>query len=92
MIFQGHFLLFDLAWSKLSQFTVTIVSINSQDMIAFMITTEFLKSQGMIRILIQSGHDFSGEIYVMDNLWILYDDYVWRLNFNRWLYGFVKLL
>ena len=61
-------------------------------MIAFMITTEFLKSQGMIRILIQSGHDFSGEIYVMDNLWILYDDYVWRLNFNRWLYGFVKLL
>ena len=34
--------MFDWAWSKLSQATVTIGSLNSQDMITFMITTGFL--------------------------------------------------
>ena len=42
----GHFLLCDWAWSKLSQATVTIESLNSQD---------------MIRIRKQSRHDFSGK-------------------------------
>ena len=46
LIFLGHFLLFDWAWSKLSQATVTIGSLNSQD---------------MIRILKQLRHDFSGK-------------------------------
>ena len=44
LIFLGHFLLFDWAWSKLSQATVTIGSLNSQDMISFMITTGSLSS------------------------------------------------
>ena len=55
VIFLGHFLLFDWAWSKLSQ------ALNSQDMISFMITTGSLHSQDMIRILKQSRHDFSGK-------------------------------
>ena len=38
--------MFDWVWSKLSQATVTIGS---------------LKSQDMIKILKQSGHDFSGK-------------------------------
>ena len=41
-----HFLMFDWVWSKLSQATVTIGS---------------LKSQDMIKIPKQSGHDFSGK-------------------------------
>ena len=51
LIFLGHFVLFDWAWSKLSQPTVTIVS--------SMITTGSLNSQDMIRIFKQSRHDFS---------------------------------
>ena len=39
LIFLGHFLLFDWAWPKLRQVTVTIESINSQDKTPFMITT-----------------------------------------------------
>ena len=61
LIFLGHFLLFDWAWSKLSQATVTIGSLNSQDMISFMITAGSVNSQDMIRILKQSRHDFSGK-------------------------------
>ena len=61
LIFFGHFLLFDWAWSKLSQATVTTGSLNSQDIISFMITTGSLNSQYMIRILKQSRHDFSGK-------------------------------
>ena len=34
LIFLGHFLLFDGAWPKLSQATVTIGPLNSQDMIS----------------------------------------------------------
>ena len=33
VIFSGHFLIFDWVWSKLSQTTVTIRSLKSQDMI-----------------------------------------------------------
>ena len=46
LIFSGLFLMFDWVWSKLSQATVTIGS---------------LKSQDTIKILKQSGHDFSGK-------------------------------
>ena len=60
-IFLGHFLLFDWAWSKFIQAIVIIGSLNSQDMISFMITTGSLNSQEMIRIFKQSRHDFSGK-------------------------------
>ena len=53
--FLGHFLLFDWTWSKLSQATVTIGSLNSQDMITFMITTGSLNSQDMISFMITIG-------------------------------------
>ena len=52
---------FDRAWWKLSQATVNIGSLNSQDIISFMITTGSLNSEDMIRILKQSRHDFSGK-------------------------------
>ena len=61
LIFLGYILLFDWAWSKLSQATVTIQSLNSQDMISFMITTWSLNNQDMIMILKQLEHDFSGK-------------------------------
>ena len=48
-------------WSKLSKATVSIGSLNNQDKISFMIITGSLNNQGMIRILKQSGHDFSGK-------------------------------
>ena len=72
LIFLGHFLLFDRVQSKVSQATVTIGSLSSQDMISFMITTGSLNSQYMIRILKQSRHDFSGKHlcdgYCMDTM------------------------
>ena len=83
LIFLGHFILFDWAWSKLIQATVTIGSLNSQGMISFMITTGSLNSQDMISQV---------NVYVMDILWILSDVYVWRSIFNRGLNGFVKKL
>ena len=46
LIFSSHFLMFDWVWSKLSQVTVTIGS---------------LKSQDMIKILKQSGRGSSGK-------------------------------
>ena len=61
MIFLGHFVLFDSAWLKLSQVTVTIRSLNSQGLIYFTITTVSLTIQDMITILKQLGHDFSGK-------------------------------
>ena len=61
LIFLGHSLLFDWVWSKMSQATVTTGSLRSQHMISFMITTRFLNSQDMVRILKLSGHDFSGK-------------------------------
>ena len=69
------FLLFDWAWVELSQANVTIRSLNSQDMVSFMITTGSLNSQDMIRILKKSGHDFTGKHlcdgYCMDIMWSL---------------------
>ena len=91
LIFLGLFLLFDWAWSKLSQVTVTIGSLNSQDIISFMNTTGSLNSPDMIRIRKQSRHDFSCK-HVMDIVWILCDVYLWRSKFNRGSYCFVKLL
>ena len=38
-----------------------IGSLNSQDMVSFMITTGSLNSQDMIRILKYLKHDFSGK-------------------------------
>ena len=75
LIFLGPFLLFDWAWSKLSRATVTIGSLNSQDMIFFMITTGSLNNQDMIRILKQSRHDFWSKHlcdgYCMNIMWWL---------------------
>ena len=68
--------LIDWAWSKLSKATATIRSLNSQDMIFFIITSGSLNSQNMIRILKQSGHDFSDKHlcdgYCMDIMWCLW--------------------
>ena len=47
LISSGHFLMFDWVWSKLSQATVTIA---------------YLKSQDTIKILKQSGNDFPGKL------------------------------
>ena len=60
-ILLDHFLLFVWAWLKLRQASVTIGSLNSQDIISFMITTGSSNSRDIIRILKQSGHDFSGK-------------------------------
>ena len=51
LIFSGHFQIFDWAWSKLGQVTVTIGP---------------LKSRDMIKILKQSGHYFLVNVYVVD--------------------------
>ena len=77
MIFSDHFLMFDWVWSELSDATVTIGS---------------LKSQDMSKILKQSGHDFSGK-HLCDGYcsWILCV-YVWRSIFDIGSYGFVKKL
>ena len=92
LIFLGHVLLCDWAWSKLSQANVTIGSLkNSQDMISFMINTGSLNSQDMIRTLKQLTH-YSGKHYVMDVVWILYDVYVWRSKFNRFIWFFKVFL
>ena len=70
--------MFDWEWSKLTQATVTIA---------------FSKSQDMVKILKQSGHDFPGKRlcggYCTQ---ILYDADVWRPIFNIGSYGFVKKL
>ena len=50
LIILGHFLLFDWMCSKLIQATVTNGSLNSHDMISFMVTTGFWNSQDIIRI------------------------------------------
>ena len=70
----GHFLLFDWAWSNWFRSLLT-GSLNSQDMISFMITSGSLISQDMIRILRQWRHDFSGKYlcggYCMNIIWYL---------------------
>ena len=59
--------------SKLIQATVNIGSLNSQDMISFVITTGSWKNQDTIRILKRLGHDFSGKHicdgYCVDITW-----------------------
>ena len=56
----GHFLLFDLARSNWAR-PLLIRSLNSQNMIFFMITTGPLYNHNMTRILKQWRHDFSGK-------------------------------
>ena len=53
LITSGQFLMFDWVWPKSSQITVTIGS---------------LKSQDVIKILKQSGHYFSVNVYVVDTV------------------------
>ena len=77
----GHFLLVDWAWLKLSHVTVTTGSLNSEDMISFIITTGSLNSQDMISQV---------NVYVMDIVLILCDVYLWRSIFKRGSYGFMK--
>ena len=60
-------------------------------MISFMITTGFLNSQDMIRILNSQDMIFQVNIYVMDIVWILWDVYVWSSKFNSGPYGFCKV-
>ena len=63
-------------------------SLNSRDMISFMITTGSLNSQDMVRILKQWRHDFSDKHlcggYCMDIMWCLCVEVK--------IHGFVKLL
>ena len=79
------FLLFDLTWSNWAR-PLLSGSLNSQDMIFFMITTGSLSSQGMIRILKQWRHDFSGK-HLCDCM-----DIMWCLCLEVKIHGFVKLL
>ena len=71
----GHFLLFDWAWLKLSQATVTIGSLHSQDIFLSWLLLDSLNSQDMIRILKQPIQDFPGKHlcdgYCMDIWWFL---------------------
>ena len=71
----GHFLLFDWARSNWAR-PLLIGSLNSQEMISFMIATGSLNSQDIIRILKQRRHDFSGKHlcggYFMDIMWCLW--------------------
>ena len=70
----GHFLLFDWVWLNWAR-PLLIGSLNSQNMISFMITTRSLNNQDMTRILKQWRHDFSGkhlrDRYCMDIMWCL---------------------
>ena len=72
LIFLGDFLLFEWAWLKLSQATVTTGSL-VRTWFFFMITSG--SSQDMIRIYKDSRHDFSGKHlcdgYFMDIMWCL---------------------
>ena len=83
----GHFLLFDWAWSNWARSLLT-GSLNSQDMISFMITNGSLNSQGMIRTLKQWRRDFLGKHlcrgYCMDIMWCSCVEVK--------IHGFVKLL
>ena len=81
LIYLDHFLLSDWAWSKLNQTTATIGSLNSQDMISFLITTGVVNGQDMTRIQDMISHDFN--IYVLGIIWILCDFYWWRSKYNR---------
>ena len=96
------FLLVDLAWLILARpllvgslnsqdmisFMIATGSLNSQDMIFFMIATGSLNSQDMIRILKQWRHDFSGK-HLCDGYCM---DIMWCLCVKVKIQGFVKLL
>ena len=83
----GHFLLFSWAWSNCAR-PLLIGSLSSQDMISFMVTTESLNIQDMIRILKQERHGFPAKHlyggYCMD--------IVWCLCVEVKIQGFLKLL
>ena len=64
LIFLGYFLLFYWVWPKLSQAAVTNDSLNSQDMIIFMIINGFWNSQDMISILDKNS---SGPLSLCEN-------------------------
>ena len=80
--FEANVLLFDRAWSKLSQAIVTIGPLNSQDVISFMISTGSLNSQDSIS--------------QVNTWWILYRYYVMFMCGGQYStegpYGFVKKL
>ena len=82
----GHFLLFDWLWSNWDR-PLLIGSLNSRDIIFFMITTESLNSQNMLRILKQWRH-ISGK-YLCDGHCM---DVMWCLCVEVKIHGFVKLL
>ena len=84
---SGHFLLLYWAWSNWAR-PLLIGSLNSQDMISFMITTGSLNNQDMIRILKQWRHDFSGK-HLCDGYCM---DIMWCLCVEVKIHGFVKLL
>ena len=98
----SHFLLLDWAWSNWARplligslnsqdmisFMITTGSLNSQDMISFMITTGSLNGQDMIRILKQWRHDFLGK-HLCDGYCM---DIMWCLCVEVKIHGFVKLL
>ena len=69
-----NFVLFDWTWSSWAR-PLFIGSLNSQDMISFMITTRSLNRQDMIMVLKQWRHHFSAKHlcdgYCMDIIWCL---------------------
>ena len=83
----GPFFAVDWPWSIWASLLL-IRSLNSQDMISFMITTGSLNSQDMIRILKQWRHDFSGK-HLCDGYCM---DITWCLCVEFKMQGFVKLL
>ena len=87
LIFLGHFLPFDWSWSNWARPRL-VGSLNSQDMISFMIATGFLNSQDMISILKPWRHDFWGK-YLCDGYCM---DIIWCLCVEAKMHGIVKLL
>ena len=83
----GHFLLFDWACSNWVR-ALLIGSLNSQNMMSFMITTGSLNSLDMIRIHKQWRHDFSDK-HLCDRYFM---DIMWCLCVEVKIHGFVKLL
>ena len=61
---------------KLSQATVNWISLNSQDMISFMITTGSLTLRKLLGLLSSEDMVSQVNIYVMNVVWMLCDVYV----------------
>ena len=68
-----------LGWSKLSQATVNWILKQSGH--NFFHDYYWTLKQSGHRILKQSRHGFSGKNYLIDNVWILWNVYVWRSKF-----------